>query len=104
MCVLINYRHGCLTCCLCADVCVKGPGLVLCNSSVKFLGERNRCDRFFVLTVMVCERLDNPLEQVLTGTPSHFQHGQVWNGVEGCAGCVNGFLGWWCHLVYDQLE
>jgi hypothetical protein len=23
---------------------------------------------------MVCEKLDNPLEQVLAGTPSHFQH------------------------------
>jgi hypothetical protein len=28
---------------------------------------------FFLLAVLVCEKLDNPLEQVLAGTPSHFQ-------------------------------
>jgi hypothetical protein len=65
MCVLIN----CLVCCLCTGVCVKGPGLVFCNCSIAFLGECNMYDRFFVLTVMVCEKLDNSLEQVLTGTP-----------------------------------
>jgi hypothetical protein len=37
-----------------------------------------RVQPYVCMIVMVCEKLDNPLEQVLAGTPSHFQHGQVW--------------------------
>jgi hypothetical protein len=50
---------------------VKEPGLVLCDRNVGFRGECYMCDRLFVLAIMVCEKLDNPLEQVLAGTLSH---------------------------------
>jgi hypothetical protein len=33
-----------------------------------------RVQPYLFVIVIVCEKLDNPLEQVLTGTPSHYQH------------------------------
>jgi hypothetical protein len=90
ICVLVNHIVW-LPHVICAGVNVNGSALVFCGRDMWFLGGRNVCAIFFVYLQFWC---DNPLEQVLAGTPSHFYHGQVKTGVRRSCKVWNGVLGW----------
>jgi hypothetical protein len=74
--------------CVIFGVRVVGPDLLL-GSRIWFLVECHRCDRYFILTVMMRWKLDSSFEQGVAGTPHTYSTVNFGLERDVCR-CVNG--------------